>query len=383
MKFRSLLYSTPIALTLGWGCTVNQADLGSNGAGNAGTSAGDAGSSGSQAAGATGGTAGSDTNPGSGGTSNGGNGAQAGTGATDGGSDGEPGGSTGNPGGTGGDAGGGGNPQCACPYPPVLGGDCCTAEDACETDGVACDELRRSIQALRGWDDGDAGDDERQAADECKQAISEALIERCAFVSPECGEPVEDYATFGDHEDEAYSECTTEETSRELNCGEPGSYYAPSCCQRKRCQDDGVCPDGRCIYRLVQSPEQNPGAPHAEQCQLMPQGCACGWIEAGEQGSAYCIGDDEDIERFDCDAQSRTCEELAEWRDRLDTELELHEPTPEATSAYEACGAKISVELEERCTGCRETGCEEGKDCVPCRGMERVEWICLPDGSVC
>jgi hypothetical protein len=241
---------------------------------------------------------------------------------------------------------------------------------------------------LRGWDQGDGSDDERQAANDCIGTLSDALVERCAFVPPMCPEPAEDYATFGDHGEESYGECTTEETRRALRCDEPGSYYGPTCCQRKRCHEDGVCPNGRCIFSLVQSPYLNPGAPHVENCQLWPGGCNCAWIEAAEEGTAYCIDDDEDVARFDCDAESRNCAELVEWRDRLVDALEsFPEPSAEAASAYQACAEKISLALDEHCTGledCRTAGCVQGKHCAGCLDSDDVtSWMCLYDGTEC
>ena len=345
MTLRGSLSATPFALSLAWGCSVNDADLGSNVAGRGADSshAGQDASHGSSATGAVGGSAGPDGGTAGRGTSGGrDSGGSAGNAATDGGSDGEPGGNAG-------DAGSGGTSQCACPYPPILGGDCCTVRDACETDGVTCDELRSSVQTLRtfGVDEDNYG----EPAADCLQAISHALVERCAFVPPMCGEPAEGNATFGERGERGYTECTTEETRAGLQCGELGSYYGPTCCQRKRCHEDGVCPSGRCIYALTQIPNEFLGGyPDATECRLEPEGCTCGWIDVFATNTAYCIGDDEDIARFDCDAPRLTCAELASWHGALVGALEsATEPSTEATSAYEACADKISLELEARC----------------------------------
>src|SRR5688572_27234424 len=110
--------------------------------------------------------------------------------------------------------------NCDCPYPPILGGDCCTVRNACETDGVDCELLRDSILTLRAAGRPGRGDSaEDDAYFDCISKLSAALAERCAFVEPECGEPSEDYATFGDPNEEGYSECTDSETRAVLRCG--------------------------------------------------------------------------------------------------------------------------------------------------------------------
>jgi hypothetical protein len=380
-------------LLVAWGCTAGESDLGSNKGGGAGGSGAD---DGTGAHDGTGGTSGGSDSM-QGGASHGGSEVAAGranggrAGGADPGAGAAPlsGGSGGTDAGAPGSGGSAGTPACDCPYPPILGGDCCTARDACETDGVGCELLRSSIRALRAAGaPGRSDSPEGEAYYDCVSTLSAALVERCAFVEPECGEPAEDYATFGDPGEEGYSECSESETREALRCGEPGSYYGPDCCQRQRCLEDSECASGRCIYRRVQAAELRPeGYPHMTECALLEQGCHCGGIEAGEPHNGYCIGEDEDLERFDCEVESKTCAELLDWDETLLETLTFEEPrASRAVEAYWSCEMKISDELAERCerSDCRETGCRANYTCTACSDpAAETYWFCLDQNATC
>ena len=359
-------------LLIAFGCSVDTADLGSNQSGGESGESGEAGSDGGSGAHAGSRATGGAQNGGRAGSAASGTGGMAGRAGADGG-------------------GRAGAPNCDCPYPPILGGDCCTVRDACETNGVDCELLRDSILALRAAGRPGRGDSaEDDAYYDCISKLSAALAERCAFVEPECGEPSEDYATFGDPNEEGYSECTDGETRAALRCGEPGSYYAPDCCQRQRCVEDGECASGRCVYRRVQSAHLSPNSyPHVVECILVEAGCSCGGIEAGEPHNGYCIGTDEDIARFDCDVRDKTCSELLEWDEVLLYALASEDesvPVPaEGAQDYAACELKISEEIAERCSppDCRDAGCEAGFTCQACQGPDKTSWVCIPANSAC
>jgi hypothetical protein len=388
MNKRGKLAGLTLALLgVAWGCSIDETDLGSNRVGEGGESG---------ASGADGQTSGSGgSGAGRGGSTNGGSSAKGGS--SSGGSSGKGTGATGEAGNAGepsragsGSGGSAGAPECSCPYPPLLGGDCCAVRDACETDGVSCEVLRTSIIDLRAWDPPSAwGSDELEDAWSCEEKISVALVERCAFVAPECPGPAEENATFGDPEEQGYSECTDAETRASLRCGEPGSYYAPSCCQRQRCVADEECESGRCIFRRVQS-HQGPGAyPHISECQVSERGCGCGGPEVAEPHTGYCIGDDEELARFDCDVESKTCEELFAWDDDLLSALGEDSPRllPEAIEAYWSCEDKVWNELALRCEGafdCRDTPCPELRACTECPDPEGdSHWLCLRPADTC
>jgi hypothetical protein len=380
-------------LLVAWGCSVGESELGSNQAGGAaGGSGADDGTGAEDGSGATSG--GSDSAQA--GASHGGSGAAAGranggtAGSTDPGAAGAgaaplSGGSGGTDAGAPGSGGSAGTPACDCPYPPILGGDCCTARDACETEGVECELLRSSIAALRASDEPEDAA-ESDAYHECISKLSDALVERCAFVEPECAEPAEDFATFG--EDGGRSECTESETRELLRCGEPGSYYGPDCCQRQRCLEDSECASGRCVYRRVQSAFLDPNAtPHISSCEVLERGCDCSGDEVGEPHNGYCIGADEEIERFDCDVSGKTCEELLDWSDVLHDRSSQDDDIPAAADDdYEACATKILNEVEARCSPkdrC-DIDCEEPFECQACQdGSPGTSWVCLEPNVVC
>jgi hypothetical protein len=398
MSKRGRLGGLGISLMLiAWGCTNDRADIGSN---QVGGEAGELvesdfdGEAGARAMSGSGGSL-----PGSGAST------QSGGAPSTGGSLVEPAGRSAIPGAAGeestigmggagsgatGSGGNAGSTDCDCPFPTVLGGDCCTARDACATDGVECELLRSSIVALRAWTPEEWGSPEADARRDCISSLSQALVARCAFVAPECGEPAEDYATFGEEWEEGHSECTESETRGALRCGEPGSNYAPDCCQRQRCLEDSECASGRCIFRRAQTKDADPSAyPHVVVCSLDEQGCRCDGVEAGERHTGYCIGDDEDIAAFDCEVASKSCGELSAWEEELllsglsSFGIELPQA---AADAYGSCHAKISIELARRCGSedCRRSGCIGPSECTACPDPEgESQWLCLVSAENC
>jgi hypothetical protein len=385
------------ALFIAWGCSVDETAIGSNHwEGQGGQSAGEGGQSETSGTGGTTLGSGASSQGGSSGAGRGGS-DSGGTRNGEAGDAGAPAAGKAGSGNASGDGGSSGAQSCECPYPAVLGGDCCAVRDACDTGAVDCETLRQAIIDLRVWEEPeDWGAEEREDLEQCVSDISRALVERCAFVPPnDCGEPAEDFATFGDPIEEGYSECSDAETRAALGCGEPGSYYGPNCCQRKRCLSDDECENARCIYRRAQSVHSVDPYPHVQECALFGSGCFCSGPAVGEPHIGYCIGEDEDIARFDCEVETKPCEELVAWDEDLLLALEHSNAFDSgpyalrqaAVDAYWSCEEKISNELQERCGAppdCRTGECPfPAWECIACpdpEGGTHYRCASSPDG---
>jgi hypothetical protein len=159
------------------------------------------------------------------------------------------------------------------------------------------------------------------------------------------------------------STCGPEETRAALRCGEPGSQFDATCCRRKQCNDDADCDSaGRCLPRIVQTPQNANSGSLVEECSPTCSGCSCsGTDDVDRRG--YCVNADEGPARFDCPVSGVPCAELSSWRSAVENQVDHVDQIGGGGAGggivdeMQSCLDRIDDELGARCSNeCVEPG---------------------------